>query len=156
MPPWGLDPVKGYSYKYDQSLSDEQIQKITSWVEGGRPAGDPNLVGSLPPLVKSKIEHVDRILTMKESYKVKATSEKVDEYRCFPIGEAVDEEFVNLARWNFNFQREYHLQEPVLILPTEKIDLSCTWSNPGETDVFWGNDTRDEMCVSGMFVTDRS
>lgn len=74
--------------------------------------------------------------------------------------------FFDLARWNFKFQREYHLTKPLLISPSEKIEISCTWDNSlanqpklnGEKqttqDVFWRNDTRDEMFAGLFFATE--
>ena len=45
MPPWGA--VKGFGeFRNDQGLSQEQIELITSWVEGGVPEGNPK---DLPP-----------------------------------------------------------------------------------------------------------
>jgi len=49
MPPWGA--VKGFgSFKDDQGLTQEQIELISDWVEGGAPEGDPKLVGQVPDL----------------------------------------------------------------------------------------------------------
>jgi len=43
MPPWGA--VKGFGdFSNDQSLTQEEITVIADWVEGGAPAGDPNLL----------------------------------------------------------------------------------------------------------------
>lgn len=43
MPPWGA--VKGFgSFKNDQGLTQEQIELISDWVEGGAPEGDPALL----------------------------------------------------------------------------------------------------------------
>jgi mono/diheme cytochrome c family protein len=40
MPPWGA--VKGFGeFRNDQSLTQEQLELITSWVDGGVPEGDP-------------------------------------------------------------------------------------------------------------------
>src|SRR5438045_9065579 len=42
MPPWGA--VKGFGeFKDDQGLTQEQIELIANWVEGGAPEGDPKL-----------------------------------------------------------------------------------------------------------------
>ena len=50
MPPWGA--VKGFgSFKNDRGLTQEQIELISDWVEGGAPEGDPKL---LPKLSTSK------------------------------------------------------------------------------------------------------
>jgi hypothetical protein len=40
MPPWGA--VRGFQeFRNDQSLTAEQLEMISSWVEGGVPEGDP-------------------------------------------------------------------------------------------------------------------
>jgi len=40
MPPWGA--IKGFGdFRNDQALTQEQLEMITSWVEGGVPEGDP-------------------------------------------------------------------------------------------------------------------
>ncbi len=47
MPPWGA--VKGFAdYRGDQSLTQEQIEVIADWVEGGAPGGDEKLTPKLP------------------------------------------------------------------------------------------------------------
>jgi hypothetical protein len=47
MPPWGA--VKGFGeFKDDQGLTQEQIELISDWVEGGAPEGDPNLLPKAP------------------------------------------------------------------------------------------------------------
>jgi len=47
MPPWGA--VKGFGeFKNDQGLTQEQIELISDWVEGGAPEGDPKLLPKIP------------------------------------------------------------------------------------------------------------
>jgi hypothetical protein len=47
MPPWHLDKTVGIqNFKNDRSLSDEQIDLITRWVDGGAVMGNP---ADLPP-----------------------------------------------------------------------------------------------------------
>jgi len=47
MPPWGA--VKGFGqFQDDQGLTQEQIELIADWVEGGAPEGDPALLPKLP------------------------------------------------------------------------------------------------------------
>jgi hypothetical protein len=42
MPPWHIDRTVGVrKFKDDMSLSDEQIQTIARWADGGAPLGDP-------------------------------------------------------------------------------------------------------------------
>ena len=48
MPPWHLDKSTGIqAYKNDISLTDEQIDTIVAWVNGGMPEGSPT---DLPPV----------------------------------------------------------------------------------------------------------
>ena len=47
MPPWGA--IKGFGdFRNDQGLTQEQIEVISDWVEGGAPEGDPKLLPSVP------------------------------------------------------------------------------------------------------------
>src|ERR1051326_9166324 len=41
MPPWFADPAYGH-FANDPSLTADEIQTITNWVEAGGPAGDPH------------------------------------------------------------------------------------------------------------------
>jgi len=51
MPPWGA--VKGFGeFRDDQGLTQEQIELITAWVEGGVPEGNPKDLPSKPKLTK--------------------------------------------------------------------------------------------------------
>ena len=51
MPPWGA--VKGFGeFRNDQGLTQEQIELITAWVEGGVPEGNPEDLPPKPKLAK--------------------------------------------------------------------------------------------------------
>jgi mono/diheme cytochrome c family protein len=53
MPPWGA--VKGFGeFRNDNSLSQEEIDLIAQWVEGGAPEGDPNLLPERPSPATAK------------------------------------------------------------------------------------------------------
>jgi mono/diheme cytochrome c family protein len=60
MPPWHLDKSVGIqSFKNDMSLSDEQIDTIVRWVDGGAPQGDPkDLPPSKPPVTTNEWQGV--------------------------------------------------------------------------------------------------
>ena len=52
MPPWHIDQSVGVQkFKNDMSLSDEQIDTIVRWVDGGAPQGDPKDLPPAKPLV---------------------------------------------------------------------------------------------------------
>jgi hypothetical protein len=49
MPPW--EAVKGFGeFRDDRGLSQEELETISSWVEGGSPEGDPKYLPALPKL----------------------------------------------------------------------------------------------------------
>jgi hypothetical protein len=79
MPPWSAD--RGYrEYKYDPSLTDEQIATIVAWDDGGAPAGDPAKEGAPLPVETHTLARIDATLAMPTAYTPKQTP---DEYRCF-------------------------------------------------------------------------
>lgn len=48
MPPWGA--VKGFGvFRNDPSLTQDEIQRIAEWVEGGVPEGNPVYLPAVPP-----------------------------------------------------------------------------------------------------------
>jgi len=52
MPPWGA--VKGFGeFQDDGGLTQEQIELIGDWVEGGAPEGDPALLPKAPSLARA-------------------------------------------------------------------------------------------------------
>jgi hypothetical protein len=52
MPPWHIDPSVGVQkFKNDMSLSQQQIDTIVSWVDGGAPQGDAKDLPPAKPLV---------------------------------------------------------------------------------------------------------
>ncbi len=63
MPPWGA--VKGFAdYRGDQSLTQEQIEVIADWVEGGAPGGDERLLPKLPDLVPAQPDPISAGMTV--------------------------------------------------------------------------------------------
>jgi hypothetical protein len=47
MPPWGA--VKGFgSFAHDRGLTQEEVNLIAEWAEGGAPEGDKNLLPNVP------------------------------------------------------------------------------------------------------------
>jgi hypothetical protein len=49
MPPW--EAVKGFAeFKEDRGLTQEELETISAWVEGGAPEGDPKYLPAAPKL----------------------------------------------------------------------------------------------------------
>ena len=47
MPPWGADTPHGM-FKNDPRLTDQEIQTIVAWVDGGAPKGDDSRLPKMP------------------------------------------------------------------------------------------------------------
>ncbi len=58
---------------------------------------------------------------------------------------------IDVPRWDFNWQRSYRFTEPKLLEAGDSLTVECTWDNPTDEDVYWGDGTGDEMCL-GTFL----
>lgn len=55
--------------------------------------------------------------------------------------------------YDFNWQRGYDLVEPLDVGPGDIVELTCTWDNPTDQHVSWGDGTGDEMCLAISLIT---
>lgn len=79
MPPWLA--AKGCTdYRGDISLTDEQIDMLSRWVDAGAPLGDPNDSPNPVPNEQISLSRVDLTLPMPVAYTPKFFP---DDYRCF-------------------------------------------------------------------------
>jgi hypothetical protein len=69
------------------------------------------------------------------------------------------ERIIELDSWSFNRQGEY--LTPMLLYPGDSIHTSCTYSNPTDERIVYGDRTEDEMCFgflsaypAGQLVTE--
>jgi Copper type II ascorbate-dependent monooxygenase, C-terminal domain len=60
---------------------------------------------------------------------------------------------VDIPSWDFNWQQLYQFETPFSIKPGSRLRLSCTWDNPGDKVVRWGEGTDDEMCLNYFYLT---
>lgn len=68
MPPWTPEPGYG-ELAGERTLSSEEIQLISDWVDAGMPQGDPGLQPPLPEYPEgSQVGVPDLVLTMDEAY----------------------------------------------------------------------------------------
>ncbi len=71
MPPWGA--VKGFGeFRDDQGLTQEQIELIADWVEGGAPEGDTALLPKEPDFSVHKPEPAVAETTVRETLVLRA------------------------------------------------------------------------------------
>jgi hypothetical protein len=60
---------------------------------------------------------------------------------------------LDIPAWNFHWQGSYGLMKPTRFEPGDEMHLSCTWDNPTDEDVHWGEGTTDEMCLGTFYLT---
>lgn len=64
-----------------------------------------------------------------------------------------DECLVDIPQWDFHWQQQYFRKGPPLVLNDgEALTLSCTWNNPTDRTVTWGEGTSDEMCLAFVYA----
>lgn len=70
---------------------------------------------------------------------------------------------LDIERWDFNWQRQYVLQQPMAIDSGDELRVECVFDNSTgnrarqgpPVDVNWGEGTGDEMCVANFLITAR-
>src|SRR5499427_1840103 len=73
MPPWGSDMPHGV-FRNDPRLTDQEVQTIVSWIDGGAPKGDMADMPTMPALADGwTIGKPDAVFSMTEDYKIPAT-----------------------------------------------------------------------------------
>lgn len=84
MPPWPPEQCCT-DYRFDRSLTDEEIATIAAWATGGAPPGDP--ADRPPPVTPTEpgLTRVDRTLVMPEPYFPALDENIEDDQRCFLI-----------------------------------------------------------------------
>ena len=88
MPPWQPDDCCN-DYRWDRSLTDEEIALLTAWIDQGAVAGDPAEEGSPLEIDRGGLSRVDVTITMPEPFAPTPLIGR-DEIRCFVIDWPVD------------------------------------------------------------------
>jgi hypothetical protein len=61
---------------------------------------------------------------------------------------------VDVDRWDFHWQNAWWYSEPLTIEKPQSLSIRCGFDTRDRTDVVtWGESTRDEMCISYLYVT---
>ena len=60
---------------------------------------------------------------------------------------------LDIDRWDFHWQGAYGFAESKLLNPGDELHLECSWDNPTNKDVDWGEGTTDEMCLGAYYVS---
>jgi hypothetical protein len=85
MPPWGSDMPHGL-FRNDPRLSDQEVETIVSWIDGGAPKGDMADMPKMPPLAEGwTIGKPDAIYSMTEDFNIPATGTIEYKYIRIPV-----------------------------------------------------------------------
>jgi hypothetical protein len=137
MPPWGA--IKGFGeFKDDRGLTQEEIELITEWVEGGAPEGDPKY---LPPEPKfedwkdpavpkgarekvvgedSKFDAAERVVAIRAKDLKKGATVQVIASR--PDG--TFEPLLWIYQFNPEYKRTYYFKSPIALPAGTTISMS--------------------------------
>jgi hypothetical protein len=78
MPPWGADPAHTLPMRNDRSLSEQQINTLVAWVDGGAPRGNDADMPSAPKFAEGwtyGVRPPDMILEMPAEFDIPAEGE---------------------------------------------------------------------------------
>jgi hypothetical protein len=145
MPPWHIDKSVGIqSFKNDMSLSDEQIDTIVRWIDGGAPQGDPkDLPPAKPPVTTNEWQgvmdgHGPPDLVIKSSeYKMPAKHQDVW-YRPtsdIPITEPRWIRMVEIRPSNLGARKTLHHSVAYQVLSPDNVQAINTGIAPGPSTV---------------------
>ena len=137
MPPW--EAVKGFAeFKDDRGLTQEEIELIDDWVEGGAPEGNPKFVPADPKLTDwsdpdapkgsaevvvanaAKLEAQERVLAIRPKDLKKGASVQIIAAR--PDGTI--EPLLWIYKYNPQFVRTYYYTAPLSLPAGTKIEMS--------------------------------
>jgi len=114
MPPWGA--VKGFGdFRDDRGLTQEQLELIAEWVEGGAPGGDPKYLPKLPefkPPVASRAPTgdipVDGAATLEKAVSVAGVRAKsVPDGSSFMAVAKLPDGAIEPLLWIYKYQRRF-------------------------------------------------
>ena len=60
---------------------------------------------------------------------------------------------LDIPRWDFHWQQPYFFEQPVPVNAGQTAKVSCTFDNPTDATLRFGEKTTDEMCLSYFYVT---
>jgi len=135
MPPWGA--VKGFGeFRDDQGLTQEQIELINDWVEGGAPEGDPARLPKLPdfdrkdPTPKTGTELVvDGQRTLRTSLTLEGIRPNgVPEGTSLQVLAELPDGSIEPLLWLYNykahFQHAYYYRKPLVFPAGTKVEIT--------------------------------
>jgi len=85
MPPWNADPAIGH-FKNNPRLTDEEVDTIARWADGGAPKGDDHDMPALPALAEGwTIGKPDAVFAMEQPFTIPANGAVEYQYIRIPV-----------------------------------------------------------------------
>ena len=85
MPPWNADPAIGH-FKNDPRLSDQEVDTIARWADGGAPRGDDSDMPAMPVFAEGwTIGKPDAVFAMAEPFHIPANGAVEYQYIRIPV-----------------------------------------------------------------------
>ncbi len=66
---------------------------------------------------------------------------------------ADNECLVDVPNWDFHWQTQYFRKTAYFMSPSDRVVMNCTWDNPSNQTITWGEGTTDEMCFAFIYAT---
>jgi len=61
---------------------------------------------------------------------------------------------IEIPQWQFHWQQMYFFKDDGLTIPKgTDVKYTCTWDNPSDRTVRFGEGTEDEMCIAFFYTT---
>ena len=60
---------------------------------------------------------------------------------------------VDVPKWDFHWQASYEFEQSMPVAGGQTFEIECTWDNPTDRTVTWGEGTADEMCIAFVYAT---
>jgi len=137
MPPW--EAVKGFGeFREDRGLTQEELETISSWVEGGAPEGEPKYLPSRPKLVDwqdpaapkgssevvladgAKLASPSKVLAIRTQNLKAGASVQIVAVR----PDSSVEPLLWIYKYNPLFHRTYYYVDPIALPAGTKIEMS--------------------------------
>jgi hypothetical protein len=137
MPPW--EAVKGFGeFRDDRGLTQEELETISSWVEGGAPEGEPKYLPSVPKLVNwqdpaapkgaSEIILADGAITTSSAKAVAIRAQNLQPGASVQIvairPDSSIEPLLWIYKYNPVYHRTYYYVAPIALPAGTKIEMS--------------------------------
>jgi hypothetical protein len=137
MPPW--EAVKGFGeFRQDRGLTQEELETISNWVEGGAPEGEPKYLPTVPKLVDwqdpaapkgssevilgdgGKIAYSSKVVAIRTQSLKPGASVQIIAVR----PDSSVEPLLWIYKYNPAFHRTYYYVDPITLPAGTRIEMS--------------------------------